>query len=119
MKRLLPYVALAGVLSLVVWQSTARAYPKPSLNKISWELDFKHSIPNRIVVDVPGSAAPKAYWYMPFTVINNTKEEQQFLPEFELVDEDGKVHRSDQNIPKEVFNAIKVREGKKLMQPLR
>ena len=119
MKRLLPYVALAGAFSLLVWHSTVQAYPKPSLNKIAWELDFKHSTPSRIVVNVPGSAAPKAYWYMPFTVTNNTKEEQQFLPEIELVDENGKVNRSDRNIPKEVFNAIKVREGKKLMQPLR
>jgi hypothetical protein len=120
MKRLLPYVALAGALSLLlVRHSTVQAYPKPSLNKIAWELDFKHSTPSRIVVNVPGSPAPKAYWYMPFTVTNNTKEEQQFLPEIELVDENGKAHRSDRNLPKEVFNAIKVREGKKLMQPLR
>jgi hypothetical protein len=119
MKRLLPFVALAGVLCLLAGNSFVQAYPKPSPNKIAWELDFTHATPNRIVVNVPGSAAPKAYWYMPFTVTNNTREEQQFLPEIELVDESGKVHRSDQNIPREVFNAIKVREGKKFMQPLR
>lgn len=119
MKRLLPFVALAGVLCLLAGNAFVQAYPKPSPNKIAWELDFTHGQPNRIVVNVPGSSAPKAYWYMPFTVTNNSREEQQFLPEFELVDEGGKVHRSDQNIPKEVFNAVKIREGKKFMQPLR
>lgn len=119
MNRPLAYVAIAGLLSLALLNSRAQAYPKPSPHRITWELDFEHKAPSRIVVNVPGSYAPRAYWYLPFTVTNNSKEEQQFLPEIELVDEAGKVHRSDQNIPKEVFNAIKVREGKKFMQPLR
>jgi hypothetical protein len=118
MKRLLPYVALAAVLFLLTSIPQARAYPKPSINKIAWELDFQHATPSRITVRVPGSDAPKAYWYMPFTVTNNTNDEQQFLPIFDLVDDKGNVHRSDQNIPKEVFDAIKMREGKKLMEPL-
>jgi len=51
---------------------TARAdYPKPSPYPISWELNFEHSKPKRIVVDVPGQSAPKAYWYMTYTVTNN------------------------------------------------
>jgi len=119
MKRLLPCVALAAALSLLfIDNREARAYPKPSINKIAWELDFTHGTPSRITVRVPGSDAPKAYWYMTFNVTNNTNDEQQFLPIFELVDDKGNVHRSDQNIPTQVFDAIKAREGKKLMEPL-
>ncbi len=119
MKRLLPCVALlvAGLL-LFINNPEARAYPKPSINRIAWELDFQHGMPSRIMVRVPGSDAPKAFWYMPFTVTNNTGDEQQFLPVFELVDDKGNVHRSDQDIPKQVFEAVKMREGKKLMEPL-
>lgn len=119
MKRLLPFAALAAaVLCLLVVTDRAGAYPKPSINKIAWELDFQHGTPTRINVKVPGQDAPKAYWYMTFTVANLTQEEQPFLPVIELLDDRGNLHRSDDNIPKQVFEAIKQREGKKLMEPL-
>src|SRR5258706_9569208 len=90
MKRLLPCVALlAAGLLLFSNNPEAQAYPKPSINRIAWELDFQHGMPSRIMVRVPGSDAPQAFWYMPFTVTNNTGDEQQFLPVFELVDDKG------------------------------
>jgi hypothetical protein len=98
--------------------SSARAdYPKPSPYPISWELNFEHSKPKRIVVDVPGSSAPKAYWYMTYTVTNKTDKEQTFLPIFELVTKEGKVIRSDKDIPAQVFDAIKGREHIKYLEP--
>ena len=119
MKRLLSCVAIV-LATLILLQSSpkAQAFPKPSINRISWELDFQHAMPSRITVRVPGADAPKAYWYMTFTVTNNTNDEQEFLPVFDLVDDKGNVPRSAQNIPKEVFEAIKMREGKKLLEPL-
>ena len=98
--------------------STARAeYPKPSPYPISWELDFDHSKPKRIVVDVPGQSAPKAYWYMTYTVTNKTDKEQTFLPIFQLVTKEGQVIRSDKDIPSKVFEAIKGRERIKFLEP--
>ena len=95
----------------------ARAdYPKPSPYPISWELKFQHDMPKRVVVNVPGSG-PTPYWYMTYTVTNNTDQERTFLPFFELVTKDGKVVRSDRNIPAIVFNAIKAREKKQLLEP--
>lgn len=118
MKRVLPYVALAVVTFVLFHSPYVGAYPKPSLNKIAWELDFTPGTPTRIAVKVPGSDAPKAYWYLPFNVTNRTDEEQTFLPVFELVDDRGNVHRSDQNVPSAVFEAIKQREGKRFLEPL-
>ncbi len=60
MKRLLPFVALAAALVLLINIPQARAYPKPSVNKVAWELAFQHATPTRITVRVPGSDAPKA-----------------------------------------------------------
>jgi hypothetical protein len=114
MRRLLPF-ALAA---LLLCTSFALAYPKPNPHKISWEIDIQHGIPTRITVQEPGASAPRAYWYLSFTATNNTKEDQLFLPVFELVDEKGEVHRSDKDVPKSVFEAIKAREGKKLLEPL-
>jgi len=118
MKRLLPYATLATLLVLVLSNSRATAYPKPSVNHISWELDFTHGLPTRIAVTLPGQDAPKAFWYMTFNVVNNSKDEQNFLPIFDLVDDHGNIHHSDSNIPKEVFTAIKARERIKLLEPL-
>jgi hypothetical protein len=118
MKRVLPYIALAVFTFACFHSPFASAYPKPSVARVSWELDFQPGTPTRIAVKVPGADAPKAYWYLPFSVTNKTSDEQQFLPVVELVDDQGKVHASDQNVPAAVFEAIKQREGKRFLEPL-
>ncbi|HEV2294802.1 MAG TPA: hypothetical protein VGR35_13185 [Tepidisphaeraceae bacterium] len=90
-------------------------YPKPSPYPITWELKFKHSEPKRIVVDLPGQA-PQAFWYMMYTVINNTDQSRTFLPVFEMLTDDGTVIRSDRNIPYKVFEQIKAREKSKYLE---
>jgi hypothetical protein len=91
-------------------------YPTPSVYPVSWQLEFEHDTPKRVVVDVPGQGAPQAYWYMTYTVTNNSDNEQTFLPIIELMTRDGKLVRSDKNIALKVFNTIKSREGKKLLE---
>jgi len=108
---------LTAVLIFVL-PAIAHAYPKPSEFPVSWELKFKHGTPKRIAVKAPGSDLPKAYWYMTFSITNPTDQEQQFLPEFELLTREGEVIRSDKNIPAEVFDAIKSRERNKGLEPL-
>ena len=99
--------------------STARAeIPKPSPYPISWELNFEHSKPKRIVVDVPGESAPKAYWYMTYTVTNKTGMEQIWAPTFELVDNDGKIVKAGHNIAPEAFGKIKDLEKNQFLQPM-
>src|SRR4051812_35912311 len=58
-------------------------YPKPSPYPKSWELEFQHGLPKRVVVQTVGKPA-QAYWYMTYSVTNNTDKEQLFLPAFEL-----------------------------------
>ncbi len=92
-------------------------YPIPSPYPKSWELKFEHGIPRRIVVEVSGTSVPQAYWYMTYTVTNNTDKEQMFLPVFEMLSGDGKMVRSDKNIPAKVFDAVKAQEKKPFLQP--
>jgi len=116
MKKILPAIAVCGlVLGLC---ALTQAFPKPSVQRVSWELNIEHGLPTRIAIKVPGDAAPKAFWYLPLTITNNTGEEQQFLPEIDLVDDDGRIFRSDKEIPKAVFDEIKRVTGKKLLVPL-
>jgi hypothetical protein len=110
-------VALAAGSFLPTSIAVAGKYPEPSVYPLpnAWYLTFKHGKIKRIVVDVPGKKAPTAYWYLLYTVTNNSGKEVDFLPDFEMVTEDGKIHRSDQGIPLPVFNAIKKAEGNDLL----
>jgi len=97
--------------------ATARGgdFPEPSPYPISWELKFDHSKPKRIVVTSPGQGS-RAYWYVTYTVTNESKDDQTFLPIFEMVSKDGKILRSDKGVPPQVFDAIKKREGNRFLQ---
>jgi hypothetical protein len=102
-------------------------YPKPSPFPISWELKFEHTAPRRIVVQVPGDVAPAAYWYITYKVTNNADEqvkfdpdkdkERTFYPVFEMLTSNGKVTRSDFNIPSAVFDAIKGQTKIQFLEP--
>jgi hypothetical protein len=117
MKRA-PFVGilLLGLVAISAQRSSAE-FPKPSPYPIAWELKLEYDQPRRVVVDVPGSSLPKAYWYVTYTVTNETDQEQLFLPVFEMLTREGRVIRSDQNIPKVVFDRIKRREGKQFLEP--
>jgi len=96
--------------------SRAGDFPEPSPYPISWELKFDHSKPRRIVVQIPGQG-PRAFWYVTYTVTNETEEDQTFLPVFEMLTRDGKVIQSDKNVPFHVFDAIKRKEGNRYLLP--
>jgi hypothetical protein len=92
-------------------------FPVPSSYPISWELKFEHGTPHRIAVDVTDSAVPKAYWYMTYTVTNEGDKEQKFYPQMELLTADGNVHKSDEKVPKKVFDSIKDAVHNKFLEP--
>jgi hypothetical protein len=107
------------VMALLVARTVqAGKYPEPSPYPIDWELNFTHDQPKRIVVDVPGAATPEAFWYIKYTVTNNTDKEQEFLPVFELMTNDGTIIRSDDKISPTVFDKIKQTEGDNLLEPM-
>jgi hypothetical protein len=94
---------------------TSGDYPEPSPYPVSWDLNFEHSTPKRILVSVPGQA-PQAYWYVTYRVTNNTGQEQLFLPVFEMLTSDGKIHVSDRGVSPRVFDAVKDREGIRFLE---
>lgn len=118
MRFSLSLASLLGILLVAaVLPARAEKYPEPSPYPISWELTLEYKEPSRIVVSVPGQATPKAYWYLPYTITNEGDETQTFIPQFEMLTEDGKVHRARKDVPKQVFDAIKSRERNRLMVP--
>jgi hypothetical protein len=108
-----------GLALLLCGVAAAADYPEPSPYPISWELQFTHGLPKRIVVDIPTKVvAPQAFWYMTYQVTNNTDTEQMFLPRFELLGENGKLYVANQNISKRVFDQIKDAEHNSMLEPI-
>jgi hypothetical protein len=125
MPRLRSFCLLSMLSVLTLFYATSAlaadnssGYPTPSPYPISWELKFTHGIPKRIAVSVPNSPSPVAYWYMTFTVTNTGDKEQTFLPQFEMLTDNGHAVRSDVNIPQRVFEAIKNAEHDKYLEPI-
>jgi hypothetical protein len=115
MRRMLHACLIVSLLNLTA--AVARAeFPTPSPYPIAWEFDFSSGTPTRIVVDDPATGVPQAYWYITYTVTNNTDQERMFLPVFEMLTEQGRVVRSDRNVPLEVFEVIKQREGRRFLE---
>jgi len=117
MTRTLLTALIVASLAALFAPSAHAEYPKPSPYPKTWQLDFTHGKPKRIVVTPEGTNVPKSFWYMTYTVTNKTDREQLFLPAFELATEDGKIIRNDLNIPKGVFETIKKVEGSRFLLP--
>jgi hypothetical protein len=111
MRSILALGLLASLISLSVAAPVSAKVPEPSLYPISWELDFKHAAPKRIVVDTT------AYWYLTYTVTNHTGQEQTWRPDFQMMTDDGKLLKSDHGIGIEVFDKIKATEGDRFLEP--
>jgi hypothetical protein len=81
------------------------AAPEPSVVPVSWELNLKHGPIERLFFTVDGKK--KTFWYMRYTVINNTGKDILFTPEVELMTDTGQVQEAYKDVPKEVFKKIK------------
>ena len=111
-------IAIAS-LAMVLTASVVLAFPKPSVYPVSWQYKFDYNKPKRIAVRTPGDAAAQGYWYMTFTLTNKDIDDPsvRFLPIFELLTREGKIIRSDKEVPPNVYEEISRREGHKL-EPL-
>jgi len=68
-----------------------------------------HGEPQKINVALPGETQPRTYWYLLYTVTNNTGAEVNFYPKFELFTDTFKLYRAGKDIRRVVFAAIKKR----------
>jgi len=118
MKRpVVAVLSLAAVLvSLVIChQSNAQAYPEPALVTREWKLDFSYETPRPIAVqDVDGST--QWYWYMIYTVTNNSGRDRLLIPEIVVATDTGRVITTGRNVPPSVFNAVKERHRNPLLE---
>jgi len=98
-------VGLLGVLS----GSGLIAAPVPSPVPKSWQLNFDFVDPQTITVRLPGRDKPQTFWYILYTVTNNSGQEVQFFPKFELVTNTMQVLPGDPGVHPMVFEAVRAR----------
>ncbi len=88
----------------------AQAHPEPSMVAVSWELEFKSEAPERIIID------GKPFWYMRYTVTNNTGKDVLFVPQFQLISDTGQVVDGNRGLKRTVYDKIKALYGGGFMQ---
>src|SRR4051812_16773990 len=98
--RLAPALLLCALGTLALTANVARAekFPEPNVYPLGNELKFTHGTPKRIAVQVPGDPNPRGFWYMTYTLTNEGKEAFRFLPQFDMLTDDGRSIRSDRAI---------------------
>lgn len=120
LSRLLAVVVVA-LSAIAGFSRLAPAAPAPSITPQTWQLEFQFEDPQRLVIQLPGEAKPRVYWYMLYNVVNNSGKDVQFLPRFEIVTNDLKVMPADSAADPAVFAAIKKLHAKDrpfLLEPL-
>src|SRR5260370_3816518 len=74
-----------------------------------WVLHFIFKDPRVITVDIPGRGR-RVCWYLPYYVVNKTKEPHTFIPDFELVADDKDTVHMDQILPSAQDAIIKLED---------
>jgi hypothetical protein len=97
---------------------SARTAPKPSEVASSWQLDIDFQAPRAIAVSLPGREKPQLFWYVLYTVTNNTNDEQVFVPNFVLYTDTGEILQGGKSVPASVFDAIKARHKLSLLKDM-
>ncbi len=120
LKRL-PGVAL--ILTMVAWTAagvsvtkTAWAkhpYPTPGLETRSWQITFTWHRPMRLMMFVGAGAKRrlKTFWFLRYTVANNTHRNLFFIPRIELVADTGKIIRPVITVSPKMLKKIRTATG--------
>jgi len=106
MKRLAVIATIVLTIGAIL-VGTARTAPKPSEVSNAWQLDIDYKAPQPIMIQVPGEAKPRLFWFMQYTVTNHAGQDQIFVPEFTLFTDTAQVIKAGQRVPAGVFDKIK------------
>ena len=108
------FMGVAAILTAMTWfgAEQASAYPKPAFVPApeDWQLDLQlHGEPESIWVALPGEAKPKRFWYLLYTITNNTSKDVEYYPAFDLMTDTLKLYSSGVGVRRPVFEAIRQR----------
>ena len=116
-RRLIQPLALFALAAMALaWAaSSSRAYPEPAIVTKAWELTFTHGDLRPVAVpDVNG--VTHWYWYLPYKVVNNTKQERLFVPDIAIATDAGELIQAGKDVPANVFPEVKHRVNNRLLE---
>jgi hypothetical protein len=98
----------------VLYAAPGRLYapPIPALvpEPGTWQLDIQlHGDPRRIDITLPGTDETQTYWYLLYTITNNTGKERDYYPQFEVFTDTFRSSQAGVGVRRPVFEAIRAR----------
>ena len=82
--------------------------PSLVLPNDAWQLGIEiHGNPQPISITLPGKKLPTRYWYLPYTIHNNTGMDVDYYPKFELMTDTLKLYGTSRKSYHNVFLAIR------------
>ncbi|MBL8745060.1 MAG: hypothetical protein JNK58_01750 [Phycisphaerae bacterium] len=81
------------------------AAPEPEAVPRRWQLRLQAGDLRVAVIDAPG-VGPRAYLYLTYKVINNSGEDRDFSPWFELATDKGQIARAGRDVPHAVVQEL-------------
>ena len=99
-------VVIAAAAILAAAGAMALAEPKPSPTSDAWELEVEFQPLQAIQVDIPGHGVQN-FWFLRYTVINHTGEDQIFVPDFTLYTDAGDLLHGMKGVPPRVYDQVK------------
>lgn len=97
-------VGLGGVL-LAQGLGQAFAAPQPEVVPRRWQLDVVAGDLRVTTIDVP-EVGPRAYFHVTFLVTNNSGEDVNFYPSFDLTTDEMEILRSNRGVPTAVVRRL-------------
>lgn len=112
-KRAAILTVMAGLVMLV--SVAAWGYPRPGAAPRSWQLDFKFGPLKMIRLARPGQQI-QTFWYLPYTVTNNTGRGVDFYPRCHLFTDTGQLFEAPQGVNALAYPDIAELLGKGLLE---
>ncbi len=103
---------MAGV---AVLAAVAGGYPRPGAAPRDWQLDFKYGPLKMVRLNRPGGQI-RTYWYLPYTVTNNTGRDVDFYPRCHLFTDTGKLIEAGQGVDALAYPDIAALLGRGLLE---
>ncbi|HDZ22748.1 hypothetical protein LCGC14_0451530 [marine sediment metagenome] len=107
------------VTALAVGWAIAGSAPAPATTPITWELDFEPlDVLRPIRIVLPGQTKATTFWYLRYRIFNDTGEDRQFIPSFDLCTNTGQLFNAKTAVPRVVFDKIKAHHNQPLLKNL-
>lgn len=101
LRPVFPLLALLLLLTLPV----AAEHPEPTVVNPSWALDIEIGRPGAVALR--SASGTRYYYYLPYKVTNRTGEEQLFIPEIGIANDQGDLVTAGRGVPPQVFELVK------------